>query len=141
MKNGGKILNVRNAIIQCKQNVFSVQYVIHVSPKMRSMTLSRSIWISVSIWSKIRFLKALCDTQINIIVQSWELKYEFCNKSFRKDEPLTSWTLFQHICPHFWVGLLNAKVRTNMLKKWSEVHLSEMTCYKIHTLVYFWGSK
>ena len=29
------------------------------------------------------------------------------------------------------------KVMTNMLKKvfnWSEVHLSEMTCYKIHTL-------
>ena len=22
------------------------------------------------------------------------LKYGFCNKSFRKDEPLTSWTLF-----------------------------------------------
>ena len=30
------------------------------------------------------------------------LKYGFCNKSFRKDEPLTSWTLLQHICPHFW---------------------------------------
>ena len=25
------------------------------------------------------------------------LKYGFCNKSFRKDEPLTSWTLFSNI--------------------------------------------
>ena len=34
-------------------------------------------------------------------------KYGFCNKSFWKDEPLISWTLLQHICPHqskeFWI--------------------------------------
>ena len=36
------------------------------------------------------------------------LKYGFCNRSFRKDEPLSSRTLFQHICPHFWLGLLDA---------------------------------
>ena len=40
---------------------------------------------------------------LNIMV---ELKYGFCNKSFRKDETLTSWTLLQHICPHFWAWLL-----------------------------------
>ena len=74
------------------------------------------------------------------------LKYEFYKKSLRKDEPLTSWTLFEHICHYFWVGLLvlvrvqqqtHPKVITNMLKKvfnWSEVHLSEVTSYKIHTL-------
>ena len=53
---------------------------------------------------------------------------------------------FQHICHHFWVGLLlhpanPPKRMTNMLKKvfkWSEVHLSEMTCYKIHTLMGGW---
>ena len=35
-----------------------------------------------------------------------ELKYGFCNKSFWKEEPLTSWTLLQHICLHFWTWLL-----------------------------------
>ena len=53
---------------------------------------------------------------------------------------------FEHICHHFWVGLLlhqhqqqqtHPKVMTNMLKKvfnWSEFHLSEVTSYKILTL-------
>ena len=36
-------------------------------------------------------------------------KYGFCNKSFRKDEPLTSWTLLQHICLHFWAWSLVTK--------------------------------
>ena len=70
------------------------------------------------------------------------LKYGFCNKSFRKDEPLTSWTLLQHICPHFWAWLLNTiaitpKSEDKYVEKvfnWSEVHFSEMTCYKIHIL-------
>ena len=63
------------------------------------------------------------------------LKYGFCNKSFRKDEPLNSWTFFQHICPHFWEGLLGAianppKREDKYVEKvfnWSEVHLSELT--------------
>ena len=51
---------------------------------------------------------------------------------------------FEHICHHIWVGLLwvqqqtHPKVMTNMLKKmfnWSEVHLSEVTFYKILTLL------
>ena len=66
------------------------------------------------------------------------LKYGFCNKSFGKDEPLTSWTLLQHICPHFWAWLLlySASDDKYVIKvfNWSEVHLSEMTFYKIHTL-------
>ena len=49
---------------------------------------------------------------------------------------------FEHIFHHFWVGLLlhlmdPPILMTNMLKKvfnWSEVHLSDVTCYKIHTL-------
>ena len=85
-----------------------------------------------------------------LTIQNWKvhdlkhvvLKYGFCNKSFRKDEPLTSWTLLQHICPHFWAWLLNTiaitpKSENKYVVKvfnWSEVHLSEMTCYKIHTL-------
>ena len=40
------------------------------------------------------------------ICQIHSLKYGFCNKSFRKDEILTSWTLLQHICPHLWAWLL-----------------------------------
>ena len=63
------------------------------------------------------------------------LKYGFCNKSFRKDEPLTSWTLLQHICPHFWAWLLlyseiTPKSEDKYVVKvfnWSDVHLSEMT--------------
>ena len=71
------------------------------------------------------------------------LKYGFCNKSFRKDETLTSWTLLRHICPHFLAWLLfysaiTPKSEDKYVVKvfnWSEVHLSEITCYKIHTLV------
>ena len=63
------------------------------------------------------------------------LNYGFCNKSFRKDEPLTSWTLLQHICSHFWAWLLlysaiTPKSEDKYVVKvfnWSEVHLSEMT--------------
>ena len=50
---------------------------------------------------------------------------------------------FQHFCPHFWVGLLGAianppKGEDKHVEKvfnWSEVHLYEMTCYKIHTSI------
>ena len=53
---------------------------------------------------------------------------------------------FEQICHHFWVGATAnplgstanpPKSDANMLKKvfnWSEVHLSEVTSYKIHTL-------
>ena len=65
---------------------------------------------------------------------------DFVTKSFRKDETLTSWTLLQHICPHFWAWLLlysaiTPKSEDKYVAKvfnWSEFHLSEMTCYKIH---------
>ena len=80
------------------------------------------------------------------------LKYGFCNKSFRKDEPMTSWTLFStYLSSKLCSPLIKTleRIRSssgegesllmiNMWKKvfnWSEVHLSEMTCYKIHTLV------
>ena len=35
----------------------------------------------------------------------------FCNKSFWKDEPLTSWTLLHHTCPYF-LGVI-AKYNSN----------------------------
>ena len=74
--------------------------------------------------------------------------------SFRKDEPLTSWTLFSTYLSskldspliNNWRGLNSSLTKTlerenliltiNMLKKvfnWSEFHLSEMACYKIQT--------
>ena len=34
------------------------------------------------------------------------LKYQFWKKSLRKNVTLSSWILFQHICPHFWAWLL-----------------------------------
>ena len=60
---------------------------------------------------------------------------DFVTKSFRKDETLTSWTLLQHICPHFWVWLLNTIAITPksedkyVVKVFNspEFHLSEMT--------------
>ena len=50
----------------------------------------------------------------------------------------------EHIFPHFWAWLLlySAITPKNEGKyvvkvfNWSEVHLSKMTCYKIHTLVH-----
>ena len=60
---------------------------------------------------------------------------DFVTKSFRKDETLTSWTLLQHICPHFWAWLLlysaiTPKIEDKYVEKvfnWSEFHLSKMT--------------
>ena len=70
---------------------------------------------------------------------------DFVTKSFRKDETLTSWTLLQHICPHFWACLLNTIVITPkgedkyVVKVFNSstgqrFNFPEMTCYKIHTL-------
>ena len=64
---------------------------------------------------------------------------DFVTSHFGKINP---WPLLQHICPHFWAWLLNTiaitlKSENKYVVKvfnWSEVHLSEMTCYKIHTL-------
>ena len=60
---------------------------------------------------------------------------DFATKSFRKNETLTSWTLLQRICPHFWAWLLNTieitpKSEDKYVAKvfnWSEFHFSEMT--------------
>ena len=59
------------------------------------------------------FLKFFCCSTLGIfevLEEFWRgpkgVKYGFLNKSFRKDEPLISWTLLQHICPHFWAWLL-----------------------------------
>ena len=55
---------------------------------------------------------------------------------------------FEHICHHFWVGLLLHLVGlllhppksddkyAQKVFNWSEVHLSEVTSYKIHTLAH-----
>ena len=59
---------------------------------------------------------------------------DFVTKSFLKDETLTSWSLLQHICPHFWAWLLNTIAITPksedkyVVKVFnsSEFHLSEM---------------
>ena len=67
---------------------------------------------------------------------------DFVTKSFRKNETLTSWTLLQHICPHFWAWLPNTIAITPKSEdkyvvkvfNWSEVHLSDKTCYKIFNL-------
>ena len=66
------------------------------------------------------------------------LKFGFCNKLFRKDETLTSWTLLQHICSHFWAWLLlysaiTPKSEDKYVVKvvnWSEFHFSEVTFFQ-----------
>ena len=88
---------------------------------------------------------ASCQTGFSLTL-SVALKYECCNKSFWKDELLTSWTLFStYLSSKLDSPLIktlereNLILMINMLKKvfnWSEVHLSEMTCYKIHTLAF-----
>ena len=75
---------------------------------------------------------------------------DFITKSFRKDETLTSWTLSQHICPHFlaWLLLYSAITPKNEDKyvvkvfNWSEFHLSEMTLLQnpYFSMLKFWQS-
>ena len=67
---------------------------------------------------------------------------DFVTKSFRKDEILASWNTFTTYLTSLWAWLLNTiaitpKSEDKYVEKvfnWSEVHLSEMTCSKIHTL-------
>ena len=70
------------------------------------------------------------------------LKYGFYKKSLQKNEPLTSWTSLLGGCNSN-QQQTQPKVMTNMLKKvfnWWEVHLSEVTSYKILTLGWAWIS-
>ena len=79
--------------------------------------------------------------QLGSAVPSHLLKYGFCNKSFRKDEPLTSLTLFStYLSSKLDSTLCNQSIgegESNFDDKyvekvfnWSEVHLSEMTVTK-----------
>ena len=81
-----------------------------------------------------------CLKSIHAKSQHWQslqnrLKYQFWKKLLRKNATLSSWTLFQHICPHFWAWLLlysaitpksEDKYVVKVLNS-SEFHLSEMT--------------
>ena len=66
---------------------------------------------------------------------------DFVTKSFRKDETVTSWTLLQHIFPHFWAWLLNTmtikpKSEDKYVQKvfnLTELHFSKVTSFKIGT--------
>ena len=44
---------------------------------------------------------------------------DFVTKSFRKDETLTSRTLLQYICPHFWASVI---VFSNHAQKWGQIY-------------------
>ena len=79
-------------------------------------------------------------SKLNTLALSEFLKYGFCNKSVWKDEPLTSWTLFSTYLSWLLGGFAGCNIKPAQKwwqicwKNWSEVHLSEMTCYRIHTL-------
>ena len=62
-----------------------------------------------------------------------KLKYEFYNKSLQKEAPKTSITLFPLF--FFQIRSWSGKKTEEKVFNWSEVHLSEATFYKIHTLV------
>ena len=66
------------------------------------------------------------------------LKYGFCNKSFRKDEPLTIFVIKIRFSSNQNIGEGESNFDDEYVEEsvqWSEVHLSEMTFYKIHTLI------
>ena len=67
---------------------------------------------------------------MNFLLVIFLLMYGFCSKSFRKEKRLTS-LLFYQANPH-----ISEDKYVEKVFNWSEVHLSEMTCYKIHTLVW-----
>ena len=110
----------------------------------------------VRVWKVLKYVQIVLtnkEQKINTClwkVQLWQrilLKYGFCKKSLRKDEPLTSWTLFWAYLSSL-LGGCNSKPtggNSKPTQKWwricskkvfnrSEVHLSEVTSYKIHTL-------
>ena len=67
---------------------------------------------------------------------SLRLKYGFYKKYFRKNEPLTSWTLFSPV--FFQISTESALIWKKQGEKvfnWSEVHFFGSTSYEIHTLV------
>ena len=131
-------------------------------PKAAGLNISLP-YIPISRWP------CCCSAHCNITYKTSSgdnlLKYGFCNKSFWKDETLTSWTNDEHFfstylsskldypSPMFW--LEENLILSNVLIKeeynfdekyveksvlhwfnWSEFHLSKMTCYKIHTLAF-----
>ena len=51
-------------------------------------------------------LPKLVRTSVKPVHIIYVLKYQFWKKSLWKNATLSSWTLFQHICLHFWVWLL-----------------------------------
>ena len=57
------------------------------------------------------------------------LKYRFCKKSLRKDEPLTSSTLFFSLCDFGVPLVLQVPQSEEKSDNWSEVHLSELRSY------------
>ena len=58
--------------------------------------------------------KCLCQNQMK-----W-LKCGFCNNSFRKDEPLTSWTILQHMHLSSIFGVISI-VFSNHPQKWGQI--------------------
>ena len=80
-------------------------------------------WWSRGLITKLYLLKTHCEKNPKNILPLWVrclcLKYGFCNKSSRKDNPRPVEHLFQQICHHFWMGLLGAIA--NPPKKWWQV--------------------
>ena len=71
------------------QSCFKVKIMNFARGKRPSMASER-----LSMWC---LLKSIKRRRSLILKSNWFLKYGFCNKSFRKDEPLTIWTHFTHL--------------------------------------------
>jgi hypothetical protein len=86
------------------------------------------------------FAQPLGLTAISILFLFNNLVLSF---NFGKMNPWPVEDFFDHICHHFWLGLLlhllhSPKSDDKYAQKelnWSEVHLSDVTSYKIYTLV------
>ena len=76
----------------------------------------------VGLWFCLCFKCSTIPQCVQLRISNPQLKYGFCKKSLRNT------FLSIGICHHFWVALL-------LQHNWSEFHLSEVTSYKIHTLV------
>ena len=76
-------------------------------------------------------INAVVPEKDNCYYLSMSLKYGFCNKSFQKDEPLTSWTLFSTHLSSLLVGFAGCNSKPN--QKWWQIHMLEKVFFKIYS--------
>ena len=92
--------------------------------KKKRYILIQSSKISYNEWAQVIYIFLYFGLLTSLSKCKYTLKYGFCKKSLRKDATLTSSTVVYRY------PFVMKKVFS-----WSELHLSEVISYKIHTLV------